>query len=203
MVGHAAGAGRHKGRLGALLVELADGTQFSVGTGFSDAEREQPPAIGALITFRYQELSDGGVPRFPSYVAIREDVRVASTLASVARDGSKRAPLISVATPASPVQAPTATPVSPATSEDGTERYFELMAGTASKFWCITLTGPSVITRYGRIGSDGQSTLKAFASAAEAKRAYDKLVAEKTKKGYGEKPLPTCRASQSEPDARR
>ena len=36
---HLKGAGRHKGRLGALLVELADGTQFSVGTGFSDAER--------------------------------------------------------------------------------------------------------------------------------------------------------------------
>ena len=39
---HLKGAGRHKGRLGALLVELADGTQFSVGTGFSDAEREAP-----------------------------------------------------------------------------------------------------------------------------------------------------------------
>ena len=36
---HLKGAGRHKGRLGALLVELADGTRFSVGTGFSDAER--------------------------------------------------------------------------------------------------------------------------------------------------------------------
>jgi DNA ligase-1 len=65
---HQAGAGRHKGRLGALLVELEDGTKFAVGTGFSDAERENPPGIGSLITFRYEELSDGGVPRFPSYV---------------------------------------------------------------------------------------------------------------------------------------
>ena len=70
---HLKGAGRHKGRLGALLVELADGTQFSVGTGFSDAEREAPPPIGSVITFRYQELSDGGVPRFPSYVGVRTD----------------------------------------------------------------------------------------------------------------------------------
>ena len=73
---HLKGAGRHKGRLGALLVELADGTQFSVGTGFSDAERGSPPPVGSLITFRYQELSDGGVPRFPSYVGVRSDVTV-------------------------------------------------------------------------------------------------------------------------------
>jgi DNA ligase-1 len=70
---HLPGAGRHKGRLGALLVELADGTRFSVGTGFSDAERESPPPAGAVITFRYQELSEGGVPRFPSYVGVRTD----------------------------------------------------------------------------------------------------------------------------------
>jgi DNA ligase-1 len=71
VVGHQAGAGRHKGRLGALLVEMADGTRFAVGTGFSDAERENPPAVGSVITFRYQELSEGGVPRFPSYVGMR------------------------------------------------------------------------------------------------------------------------------------
>jgi len=70
---HQEGSGRHKGRLGALLVEMANGTRFAVGTGFSDAERENPPAVGSLITFRYQELSDGGVPRFPSYVGLRED----------------------------------------------------------------------------------------------------------------------------------
>ena len=73
VVGHVAGAGRHKGRLGALEVELRDGTRFSVGTGFSDQERENPPAVGTIITFRYQELSNDGVPRFPSYVGVRVD----------------------------------------------------------------------------------------------------------------------------------
>lgn len=74
VVGHKAGAGRHKGRLGALQVELADGTRVDVGTGFSDAERENPPPIGSIISFRYQELSEAGVPRFPSYLGVREDV---------------------------------------------------------------------------------------------------------------------------------
>jgi DNA ligase 1 len=76
VVQHLPGEGRHKGRLGALLVEMRDGTRFSIGTGFSDAERGEPPAIGAVVTFRYQELSDGGVPRFPTYVGVRDDVRM-------------------------------------------------------------------------------------------------------------------------------
>ncbi len=72
VIGHQAGLGKHKGRLGALLVKLANGTEFAVGTGFSDKERGKPPAVGSVITFRYQELSEAGVPRFPSYVGLRE-----------------------------------------------------------------------------------------------------------------------------------
>ena len=74
VIGHQAGAGRHKGRLGALVVRLANGTEFSIGTGFSDKQREDPPPVGSVIVFRYQELSDGGVPRFPSFHGVREDV---------------------------------------------------------------------------------------------------------------------------------
>lgn len=68
------GKGRNKGRIGALIVELSNGIRFSVGTGLSDEEREKPPAIGSTITYRYQELSDGGVPRFPSFVCERLDI---------------------------------------------------------------------------------------------------------------------------------
>lgn len=72
VVEHIPGRGRHKGRMGALRVMLPNGTCFSVGSGFSDAEREEPPPIGATITFRYQELTDGGVPRFPTFVRAGE-----------------------------------------------------------------------------------------------------------------------------------
>lgn len=71
---HLPGTGKHKGRMGALSVELSDGTKFAIGTGFSDKERDNPPAIGSIVTFRYQELTDGGVPRFPSYVRLRTDL---------------------------------------------------------------------------------------------------------------------------------
>ena len=69
--------GRHRGRLGALLVATPNGTTFSVGTGLTDAQREHPPAVGALITFRFQELTDRGVPRFPSFVRTGSDVAAA------------------------------------------------------------------------------------------------------------------------------
>jgi DNA ligase 1 len=65
------GKGKFKGMLGALGVRLPDGTESPVGTGLSDAERVNPPPVGSVITFRSQELSDGGVPRFPSFVRVR------------------------------------------------------------------------------------------------------------------------------------
>lgn len=73
VLAHQPGQGKFEGLMGALVVELADGTQFSVGTGFSDYERANPPAVGSVITFRYQELSKSGVPRFPSFVRVASD----------------------------------------------------------------------------------------------------------------------------------
>jgi DNA ligase-1 len=75
VISHLPGDGRHLGRLGSLLVALPNGIQFAVGSGFTDAQREQPPAVGSTITFRYQELTDRGVPRFPTFVRVRTDVR--------------------------------------------------------------------------------------------------------------------------------
>ncbi len=87
IVGYQAGTGRHKGRLGALELELPDGTRFKVGTGMSDAEREAPPAIGEVITVRYQELTDAGVPRFPTYVGPRADASWDAIVAAWAEKG--------------------------------------------------------------------------------------------------------------------
>ena len=61
---------------------------------------------------------------------------------------------------------------------------YELVEGTSSKFWQIDLEGTSFTTTYGKIGTNGQSTTKSFADDAKAKHEHDKLVAEKTKKGY-------------------
>jgi len=66
VVGYEDGKGRHKGRVGSIILSW-EGKEFKVGTGLSDKEREDPPPIGSKITFKYQELSTGGIPRFPVY----------------------------------------------------------------------------------------------------------------------------------------
>lgn len=78
VVGHVAGKGKNAGRLGALLVEIpaADGRpaqRFKLGTGFSDAQRKIPPPVGTLVTYRYRGLNDSGIPRFASFMRVRED----------------------------------------------------------------------------------------------------------------------------------
>lgn len=61
------GKGKYSNMMGALLVELDNGREMKIGTGFKDAEREQPPAIGSRITFKYQGRTSSGLPRFPVY----------------------------------------------------------------------------------------------------------------------------------------
>lgn len=61
---------------------------------------------------------------------------------------------------------------------------YEFKDGKSNKFWTISLSGKSFITQYGKIGTDGSTSTKSFGSAAAAKAAYDKIVAEKVKKGY-------------------
>lgn len=67
------GKGRNAGRMGALLVTQADGVQFKLGSGFSNAEREAPPAIGSIITFKYYGRHRSGLPRFPVFLRRRLD----------------------------------------------------------------------------------------------------------------------------------
>ncbi len=66
--------------LGALLVEsvpsgnaAAPGVRFKIGTGLSDAQRRDPPPVGSVVTYRYQGLTDAGVPRFASFVRVAMD----------------------------------------------------------------------------------------------------------------------------------
>jgi DNA ligase-1 len=71
VVGHQAGQGRHAGRLGALRVRTQEGREFRLGTGFSDEQRDQPPAVGTVVTFTYQGTTAQGVPRFASFLRVR------------------------------------------------------------------------------------------------------------------------------------
>jgi uncharacterized protein (TIGR02996 family) len=63
-------------------------------------------------------------------------------------------------------------------------RRFEFSEGTSHKFWEVWTEGKKLFTRYGRIGSDGQVTVKDAGGADKALLLAEKLVREKTGKGY-------------------
>ncbi|KAA1171478.1 DNA ligase [Marinobacter salinexigens] len=73
VVRHIPGDGKYEGMMGSLLVALPSGRQFRIGTGFSDAERADPPPAGQTITFKYHGHTSTGLPRFASYLRVRED----------------------------------------------------------------------------------------------------------------------------------
>ncbi len=73
VIDHIPGKGKYFGRMGALRVEMPDGRRFNIGTGFSDAVRKNPPAVGTIITYTYRGLTNKGTPRFTSYLRIREE----------------------------------------------------------------------------------------------------------------------------------
>ncbi|MBI3464400.1 MAG: DNA ligase [Planctomycetes bacterium] len=185
VISHEPGKGRHKGRLGAVVVRLPNGKEFSVGTGFSDKERENPPVVGSLITFRYQELSDGGIPRFPSYIGLRSDVQPDAKPAAQEKTSQAAQALKKRAT--EPQAASQPIRVSMKGTTELPKRCFEFVEGTSSKFWEVWINGNELTTHWGRIGTEGQTKSKAFATPEKAQAEYDKLVAEKLEKGYQEK----------------
>ncbi len=174
VIGHAPGTGKHKGRLGALVVELPDGVRFNVGTGFSDREREEPPAIGAVITFRYQELSNDGVPRFPSYVGERVDVELPAAT-----------PKAKAKVVATPEPEPESDPESESESEKPAADFkVRLVHDEEKKFWEIEVRGATYYTRFGKLGSPGQTRVTDLGSASAARTDADKRAMQKRREGY-------------------
>ena len=82
-----AGAGKYAGLMGSVTCKAIgneglnpgsgekakDGVKFKVGSGFSDRDRANPPKIGSIITYKYQNLTAKGLPRFPVFLRVRED----------------------------------------------------------------------------------------------------------------------------------
>lgn len=73
VISHLPGKGKYTGMLGALRVRNQQGIEFSIGTGFTDAERANPPPVGSIITYKYHGYTNNGLPRFASFLRIREE----------------------------------------------------------------------------------------------------------------------------------
>ena len=72
VLGYQAGKGRFAGLTGALLLETPQGQRFALGSGLSDALRRSPPPVGAFVTYRYRDRTSSGLPRFASFVRVRQ-----------------------------------------------------------------------------------------------------------------------------------
>jgi len=73
VIAHLPGKGKNAGVMGALRVRTDDGREFSLGTGFTDQQRQNPPPIGAIVTYRYRDFTRSGLPRFASFLRVREE----------------------------------------------------------------------------------------------------------------------------------
>ena len=67
------GLGKFEGKMGALECEMADGTIIKIGSGFSDAQRNQPPEVDSFVTFKFYGLTEKGNPRFPVFLRVRNE----------------------------------------------------------------------------------------------------------------------------------
>jgi len=71
VIAHLQGKGKYQGMLGAIKVKTVEGIVFNIGSGFTDAERVNPPEIGSIITYKYNGKTQAGIPRFARYWRIR------------------------------------------------------------------------------------------------------------------------------------
>ena len=79
VVDYSEGKGKYQGQVGALVVKTGDGRRFKLGSGLSDHERADPPSLGSTVTYKYYGLTATGLPRFASFLRIRNDEPAAPT----------------------------------------------------------------------------------------------------------------------------
>ncbi|WP_462137694.1 DNA ligase [Candidatus Mycalebacterium sp.] len=73
VIAHNPGRGRFEGMLGSVTVKTPEGVTFKIGTGFSNEERRNPPPIGNTITYKYTGFTKNRIPKFPSFLRVREN----------------------------------------------------------------------------------------------------------------------------------
>ncbi|MBL4673380.1 MAG: DNA ligase [Arenicella sp.] len=71
VIAHNKGKGRLAAVMGSITVQMPSGIQFKIGSGFSDAQRKNPPPVGTVVTYKYNGLTKNGKPRFPVFWRVR------------------------------------------------------------------------------------------------------------------------------------
>lgn len=88
---------------------------------------------------------------------------------------------------------PSAVAKPPPPADATVSRRFEYIDDLSSKFWCISMPGPAETkVQFGKIGSAGSFQDKTHASAEQARKFVNKMIKQKTNKGYEEVPSEPC-----------
>lgn len=77
LMGVVEGTGKYDGHLGALQCKTQQGKLFEIGSGFTDEQRKvfwkERDTLPKTLNFKYQELTDDGIPRFPIFKGFRSE----------------------------------------------------------------------------------------------------------------------------------
>lgn len=75
LTGAVEGTGKYEGLLGALQCQTKTGRAFEIGSGFTDEQRRHFwrgfKDLPKSVNFKYQELTEDGIPRFPVFRGFR------------------------------------------------------------------------------------------------------------------------------------
>lgn len=74
VIGYSKGTGKYKNHVGALHVKIANGIVFKIGSGFTDKQRANPPELGSIITFKYNGLTQAGIPKFARFWRVKQAI---------------------------------------------------------------------------------------------------------------------------------
>jgi len=73
VIGLNKGKGKYETMMGSLTLKLKNEIVFKLGTGFTDQNRKNPPSIGTIVTFKYYGFTKNGIPKFASFLRVRQD----------------------------------------------------------------------------------------------------------------------------------
>ena len=72
VIGYTEGKGKFQGKIGALLCQMPNDRVIRIGSGLKDKDRENPPKIGSIVTYKFNGLTKNSLPRFPVFLRIRD-----------------------------------------------------------------------------------------------------------------------------------
>ena len=194
VIGYVPGKGKYTGMCGSLDCVTPDGRSLKAG-GLTDKMRKNPPPIGTVITYKYQEFTDDGNPRSPRFMRVRSDMTWDDVMRNTGVNVSEQRVFNEVDVPIMTQneavvmtrqrQEERAVPAPVSNLPVQIYRYeFDDYITDSHKFWEGWVDGCTYHARWGRKGTSGTETSKEFLDALMAENLLAKKRREKEKEGY-------------------